>query len=67
MHHDLAKLSYRQKEIVRLLAENWSVEAIARRLSLSNRTIRGHQQLTISLLELEDETALIELAKSVYL
>ncbi|MBD2703907.1 hypothetical protein IC229_24900 [Spirosoma sp. BT702] len=67
MHHDLAKLSNRQKEILRLLADDLSVDAISNRLSLSNRTIGGHQQLMISLFELKDEAGLIKLAKSVYL
>lgn len=67
MHHDLSKLSIRQKEILRLLASDLSVEAISRRLSLTNRTISGHQQLIIKLFALNDEAELIQLAKSVYL
>ncbi len=67
MHHDLAKLSNRQKEILRLLADDLSVDVISKQLSLSNRTIRGHQQLMISLFELQDEAGLIQVAKSVYL
>jgi DNA-binding NarL/FixJ family response regulator len=67
MHYDLAQLSNRQKEILRLLAGDQSVAAISRRLSLTNRTIWGHQHLMIVLLGLNDEATLIQVAKSVYL
>lgn len=67
MHHDLSKLSSRQKEILRLLAGDLSVDAISSRLSLTSRTISGHQQLIIRLFGLKDEAELIQLAKSVYL
>ncbi|GAB4050368.1 hypothetical protein GCM10028810_44640 [Spirosoma litoris] len=67
MHHDLSKLSNRQKEILRLLAGDLSIDAISRRLSLTSRTISGHQQLIIKLFGLDNEAELIQLAKSVYL
>ncbi|WP_186750463.1 LuxR C-terminal-related transcriptional regulator [Spirosoma utsteinense] len=67
IHHDLSKLSNRQKEILRLLADDLSIDAISRRLSLTSRTISGHQQSIIRQFGLEDEAALIQLAKSVYL
>jgi DNA-binding NarL/FixJ family response regulator len=67
MHHDLSKLSNRQKEILRLLAGDLSIDAISRRLSLTSRTISGQQQLILRQFGLDDEAELIQLAKSVYL
>jgi DNA-binding NarL/FixJ family response regulator len=67
MQHDLTLLSSRQKEILGLMASGQPVDTISRRLSLTDRTIWGHQQLMIRLFELNDETALIQLAKSIYL
>ncbi|QMW04026.1 LuxR C-terminal-related transcriptional regulator [Spirosoma foliorum] len=67
MQYDLSKLSNRQKEILRLLAGDLSIDAISKRLSLTSRTISGHQQLIIKLLGLDNEAELIQLAKSVYL
>ncbi|GAB3742454.1 hypothetical protein GCM10028816_52090 [Spirosoma lituiforme] len=64
MHSDLAQLSSRQKEILGLIASDQPVDIIARRLSLTTHTIRGHQQLMIRLFELNDEPSLIQLAKS---
>ena len=67
MYHNFSKLSNRQKEILQLLAGDLSIDTISRRLSLSNRTISGHQQLIIRLFELNGEAELFQLAKSVYL
>lgn len=67
MPQDLSKLSNRQKEILRLMAGDLSIDAISRRLSLTSRTVSGYQQLIIKLLGLDDEAELIQLAKSVYL
>lgn len=67
MGHDLSRLSQRESQILRLMANDVTKEAMPTHLSLSERTIGGHQQNIISKFGLQDEADLLRLAKSVFL
>ena len=67
MRHDLSRLSQRESQILRLMANGFTKEAMSTHLSLTERTIGGHQQNMINKFGLQDEADLLRLAKSVFL
>ena len=67
MRHDLSRLSNRESQILRLMANGLTKEAIATHLSLTERTIGGHQQNIIKKFSLQDEAELLRLVKAVFL
>ncbi|MVM39374.1 hypothetical protein GO730_20345 [Spirosoma sp. HMF3257] len=64
---DFSKLSFRQLDIMRLLAQGLDDNDIGTRLGLSTRTIAGHKQLILARWGLSDMADLTRIAKETFL
>lgn len=57
-------ITKREKEIFDLIIANYSTDEIARKLNLSNKTVRNHISNVIQKLDVENRTqAIVELIK----
>ncbi len=57
-------ITKREKEIFDLIIANYSTDEIAKKLSLSNKTVRNHISNVIQKLDVENRTqAIVELIK----
>ena len=60
--NDLAKLTERQREILRLMAEGLGTKGIAKRLKISQRTVETHRYRITKTLDIHDDVALVHFA-----
>ncbi len=56
-------LSSREKEVLKLIAEDWDTKEIAKSLFISTNTVGNHRSNMIERLGVRDSTALVQLAK----
>jgi DNA-binding CsgD family transcriptional regulator len=63
LHSNKDLLSAREKEILKLIANDCDTREIARRLSISTITVGNHRSNMIARLGARDTTALVQLAK----
>jgi len=56
-------LSIREKEVLKLIAEDWDTKEIAKLLFISSNTVGNHRSNMIERLGARDSTALVQLAK----
>ncbi|MCY7408640.1 MAG: helix-turn-helix transcriptional regulator [Chitinophagales bacterium] len=56
-------LTDREKEVLKLIAEDWETKEIAKHLFISINTVGNHRSNMIERLGVRDSTALVQLAK----
>lgn len=58
------RLTRRQRDVLRLMAQGLGNQAIAARLALSESTVKGHVSCLLDLLDAENRTACVEQARA---